>query len=604
MLKLRWLFVISSILGSTVFAGDPRLHYHVDASRLSTDSFFVDLTVQGLSQDSAVFQFAATAPGSYRVHDAGRFVTDFKAVDGDGQSLTVRKISTNQFAVLQAKKLARLSYRVEDTRDTKINENKIGPMGDTSMDSNVIVVNGQVLFGYFKGHQKAPVTVTYTIPEGWIVGTAMQKDKKGFKASSYDDLVDNPLMFGPPSKLTMASLNVGGADIAIYCYSSNDVARADTLIRHMTDMLRASEAFIGKLPVNRYVFLYEFTSQPLFAYGAWEHNYSSYYILPEAMISRGYRRVVKTAAHEFFHIITPLNVHSEITHHFNFETPTPSRHLWLYEGCTEWAAQIMQVRGGLTTPEDFLDEMSTKMRQDEGYDPTVSLVDLSLGSYDRYVKEYGNIYAKGALACMVLDMKLLDLSKGNLGLREVIQKLTKKYGPTKPFVDSTFFDEFTKMTYPEIGDFFKRHIIGAERLPIEEYAAKAGYSYQLEKPTGVFVGNAGLFRVGFEDGKVEVTTTIESDSLTKALGIRKGDFILKFRVNDTEVNSLNQKIEGLIRSVQPGDSIAWTVERDGKELTLAGIAGRRQLMDRHAFTTVAEPTKEQLEFRRWWLTNK
>lgn len=604
MLKLWWLFVISSILGSTVFSRDPRLHYHVDASRLSTDSFFVDLTVQGLSQDSAVFQFAATAPGSYRVHDAGRFVTDFKAVDGNGQSLTVRKISTNQFAVLQAKKLARLSYRVEDTRDTKINENKIGPMGDTSMDSNVIVVNGQVLFGYFKGHQKAPVTVTYTIPEGWIVGTAMQKDKKGFKASSYDDLVDNPLMFGPPSKLTTASLNVGGADIAIYCYSSNDVARADTLIRHMTDMLRASEAFIGKLPVNRYVFLYEFTSQPLFSYGAWEHNYSSYYILPEAMISRGYRRVVKTAAHEFFHIITPLNVHSEITHHFNFETPTPSRHLWLYEGCTEWAAQIMQVRGGLTTPEDFLDEMSTKMRQDEGYDPTVSLVDLSLGSYDRYVKEYGNIYAKGALACMALDMKLLDLSKGNLGLREVIQKLTKKYGPTKPFVDSTFFDEFTQMTYPEIGDFFKRHIIGAERLPIVEYAAKAGYSYQLEKPTGVFVGNAGLFRVGFKDGKVEVTTTIESDSLTKALGIRKGDFILKFRVNDTEVNSLDQKIEGLIRSVQPGDSIAWTVERDGKELTLAGIAGRRQLMDRHAFTTVAEPTKEQLEFRRWWLTNK
>lgn len=604
MLKLRWLFAISISIGSTVFAGDPRLHFHVDASRLSTDSFFVDLTVQGLSQDSAVFQFAATAPGSYRVHDAGRFVTDFNAVDGNGQNLTVRKISANQFAVLQAKKLARLSYRVEDTRDSKIQENKVGPMGDTSIDSDIIVVNGQVLFGYFKGHQKAPLTVTYTIPTGWIVGTAMQKDKNGYKASSYDDLVDSPLMFGPPSKLTTASLKVGGADVVIYCYSSNNIAHADTLTRHMTDMLAAAEAFIGKLPVNRYVFLYEFTSQPLFAYGAWEHNYSSYYILPEAMISRGYQRVVKTAAHEFFHIITPLNVHSEITHYFNFETPTPSRHLWLYEGCTEWAAQIMQVRGGLSTPEDFLNEMSTKMRQDEGYDATVSLIDLSLGSYDRHGKEYGNIYARGALANMVLDMRLLELSKGALGLREVIQKLTKKYGPAKPFVDSTFFDEFTKMTYPEIGDFFKRYIIGAERLPIVEYAAKAGYSYQLEKPTGVFVGNAGRFRVGFEDGKVEVTFAFEKDSVTKALGIQKGDFILKFRVNDTEVNSLDQKIEGLIRSVQPGDSITWTVERDGKELTLSCIAGRRELMDRHAFTAVAEPTKEQLEFRRWWLTNR
>lgn len=604
MFGLRRSIAILIAMTSTVFASDPQLHYDVDASRLSTDSFFVDLTIRGIKQDSVVFQFAATAPGSYRVHDAGRFVTDFTAVDGGGRKMTVRKISTNQFAILQAGNLARISYRVEDTRDTKINENKVGPMGDTSIDSNLIVVNGQVLFGYFKGHQKAPATVSYKIPAGWIVGTAMPKDKKGFRASSFDELVDNPLMFGPPSKLTTASLKVGGADIVIYCYSSSNVAHADTLTRHMIDMLMAAEAFIGKLPVNRYVFLYEFTSQPLFSYGAWEHNYSSYYILPEMMLSQGYQRVVKTAAHEFFHIITPLNVHSEITHDFNFETPTPSRHLWLYEGCTEWAAQIMQVRAGLTSAEDFLDEMSTKMRQDERYDSTVSLVDLSLGSYDRHVKEYGNIYARGALANMVLDMKLLELSRGKLGLREVIQKLTKTYGPAKPFDDSTFFDELTKMTYPQVGDFFKRYIIGAERLPIAEYVEKAGYAYQSEKPTGEFVGNPGLFRVGFEDGKVQVVFTVETDSLTKALGLQKGDIILKFRVNDTEMTSMDQKITPLIQSVKPGDSIVWTVERGGKEMTLSGTAGRRELIDRHAFTAVAEPTKEQLEFRRWWLTNR
>jgi len=372
----------------------------------------------------------------------------------------------------------------------------------------------------------------------------------------------------------------------------------------MTDMLHAAESFIGKLPVKRYVFLYEFTSRPLFAFGAWEHNYSSYYIMPEMIISRGYGRVVKTAAHEFFHVITPLNVHSEITHYFNFETPTPSRHLCLYEGCTEWAAQIMQVRAGLTSDEDFLGEMSTKMRQDEGYSANVSLVDLSLGSYGEQRKEYGNIYARGALANMVLDMRLLELSKGQKGLREVIQKLSKKYGPAKPFVDSTFFDEFVRMTYPEIGEFFKRYVAGTERLPIAEFVAKAGYSYTAERPTGKFVGNAGRIRAGFTDGKVTVAVVVSDDSLTKALDLQKGDVILKFRVNDKEAEAMDQKVGAMIQSVQPGDSIAWTIERDGKHMVLAGVAGQREIVERHAFAPVADPTKEQLEFRKWWLTNR
>ena len=56
------------------------------------------------------------------------------------------------------------------------------------------------------------------------------------------------------------------------------------------------------------------------------------------------RFVTDIAAHEFFHIVTPLNIHSEIIEHFNFVTPVPSQHLWLYEGTTEWAAHAMQFR--------------------------------------------------------------------------------------------------------------------------------------------------------------------------------------------------------------------------------------------------------------------
>ena len=89
------------------------------------------------------------------------------------------------------------------------------------------------------------------------------------------------------------------------------------------------------------------------------------------------------AAHEFFHIVTPLNIHSEIIEHFNFVTPVPSQHLWLYEGTTEWAAHAMQLRAGLKSPDEYLaedaaeDARSTGRRSIRRY----SLRELALTSY-------------------------------------------------------------------------------------------------------------------------------------------------------------------------------------------------------------------------------
>ena len=121
----------------------------------------------------------------------------------------------------------------------------------------------------------------------------------------------------------------------------------------MSGMLNAAGRFLGKLPVDRYTFLYHFADS---AAGAWEHSFSSEYVLQGGRSSptRSGQRVTDIAAHEFFHIVTPLNIHSEIIEHFNFVTPVPSEHLWLYEGTTEWAAHAMQLRAGLKTPEDYL----------------------------------------------------------------------------------------------------------------------------------------------------------------------------------------------------------------------------------------------------------
>ena len=248
--------------------------------------------------------------------------------------------------------------------------------------------------------------------------------------------------------------------VEIYTYSHTGKIRSSQLLGAMDDMLQAAGRFLGKLPVDRYTFLYHFDERPA---GAWEHSLSSEYVLQESEFTDSVGRYVKDiAAHEFFHIVTPLNIHSEIIEHFNFVTPVPSQHLWLYEGTTEWAAHAIQLRAGLKTPDQYLAKVIEKMRIDRAkYDSTWSLRELALTSYsDSGQAQYGNIYMRGALTAGLLDIRLLELSGGRQGLQDLILELAHRFGKRRAFPESTFVDTLAAMTSPEIRDFFDSLCLG------------------------------------------------------------------------------------------------------------------------------------------------
>ena len=66
---------------------------------------------------------------------------------------------------------------------------------------------------------------------------------------------------------------------------------------------------------------------------------------------------------------------------------------------------------------------------------------------------YRNVYEKGALIGMCLDLSLMKYSKGILNLAGLIKQLSEKYGKEKAFKDDDFIDDITAMTFPEIGTF-------------------------------------------------------------------------------------------------------------------------------------------------------
>ncbi|UXX80452.1 peptidase [Reichenbachiella carrageenanivorans] len=464
------------------FGQQANLNYSINLNDRSNDEFKVILTVDGLTDENNIYQFAATAPGTYQTMNIGRFVRSFKAYDKKGREIATEKVGDNQWKLSNPKKITKLEYTIAETWDTSLDEMPIYKMCGTSMEDDHVLFNAHCVIGYPQDMQSEALTLNLAYPEKWQIGTALSKNETGaYYAKNFDHAVDSPILLG---RLSSAKADFNGTDIELYTYSKTDKITSADLLESMSAMLEAAHKFVVNFPVDRYTFLFHFEDVSA---GAWEHSYSSEYIYKEAdYINGGGAKITSTAAHEFFHIITPLNIHSEVIEKFNFVTPTPSKHLWLYEATTEWASDMMQVRGGLMTLDDLLSQLSTKLKVDATYfDPNYSLVKLAETSFTAEgQKQYSNIYYRGAVVINLLDLLLLDKSNGKRGLREVVNELSKKYGPDHAFPETKFFDIFTEMTYPEVADFFARYIMDTQPLPLKEYYDKVGVNFISERTIG------------------------------------------------------------------------------------------------------------------------
>ncbi|MFL5386067.1 MAG: peptidase [Longimicrobiaceae bacterium] len=458
-----------------------QLHYTIDLASPALHTAAVTLRVDALTARDTVFQFAATAPGTYQTMNIGRYVMDLRATDARGRTVPTRRSSVNNWRISDPRRVREIRWHVQDTWNTPVAEFPIYPMAGSEIERDHALLNAHALLGFPPSMQGSRVTVRLLHPPGWSVETALGKAGDDYQAASYDELVDSPFLLG--DSLTTATLTVTGVPVRIAVYSPTGQLTATQLAGAMNGMLQAAGRFLGRLPVDRYVFLYHFgPPRPLM--GAWEHGSSSEYVLQDGPFTpRAGAGITSIAAHEFFHVVTPLNVHSEIIEHFNFQTPTPSNHLWLYEGVTEWASDKMQQEGGLLTLDAYLGELVRKARNDRlRYDTTYSLVRLAETSFTAAgAEQYGNIYERGALVGALLDIRLLQLSGGRSGLRELVRGLARDYGKSRPFPEDSLFAIIAQRTSPEVLDFFARYVQGAERPPLKEYYALLGIDLQVDE---------------------------------------------------------------------------------------------------------------------------
>ena len=614
------------ILTSQSFGQNAGMHsYTIDLTQVIDDRVKVSIDARSVhwitsEQRTYNFHFPATIPGTYATLDYGRFIKDFQAFGTNGVSLKVKR-KGNTFTIYG--KPERLEYWADDTFDARIRKNKVfEPAGTNNQERTNFLLNAAGYFGFFEGQEDLPVSLEITKSPSLFGLSAMESYSYGntqnFYARNYHEFLDCPIMVSRPDT---TSFKLGGAKVTIGVFTENGRSLSQEIYKQVETSMKAIEAFLeGELPVENYAFIFYIKDHTEFenlfsgqeikigtifkairklsgkGFGALEHGNSSVYYLPDFGGTTVLDGMADVCIHEFFHILTPLGLHSEEIGDFNYINPEMSQHLWLYEGITEYFAGISQLKGSVLDEETYVRSLLRgKIRAADRY-PTkkMSFTEMSENVLKKpYKKQYAQVYQRGALMAALLDIRIMELTQGQKDLHDIILTLRDTYGPENSFKDDAIIGEFVDLVHPDLQQFFDDYVTGREELPIKAYLDKVGIAYDRRYEGSVVMDP--LRDVGYKIRKVRGADYVEIKKVTKEnpYQLKEGDRVVRY----------SKELDNVYGGQAEGTALLLEVTRGDSSFSIPYEVQYKAGTKKHFIRFHSNPTAEQLALRNLWFQN-
>jgi len=591
----------------------------IDLTKVVADKAPVTINPGRFTAETVTYRLPKVVQGTYSVSDFGKYVDDFKAVDYNGNTLTFSKSDTNTWVINNATNLDYITYNVNDTFDVETSggiggETPFSPAG-TNIEPDNYVLNLHGFIGYFDSLKNNQYTLDVTAPADFVRTSALQQVgsttsadgssiTSSYLAPRYFDITDNPMMYG---KLDVEEFMVGDIKIVLSVYSPNKVHSAASMKETMYKMMQGQKAYLGDVNATPrydiYVYLSEGKPESPKGFGALEHHTSTVVVMPESMQEAALAtQMVDIVSHEFFHIVTPLSVHSEDVHYFDYNNPTFSKHLWMYEGVTEYFASLFQVDQGLVSEDEFYSKIMDKIQTSRAMNDSMSFTEMSKNVLEEpYASQYYNVYQKGALIGMCIDILIREGSNGNRGILSLMKELSMKYGKNKPFEDDKILDEIVAMTYPSLGGFFDAHVVGNTPIDYDKFFEKVGLHVAESKVKAnyLLINGAPIVSGDGQTGTIFFNASAEKNSFWAEQGVKANDVIKM--VNGQEVtlqnaNAIFQEVYGW----QPGKEIEMKLDRNGEEINIKTTLTQGYTTG-NKLQAKPDATKTQVDLRNAWL---
>ncbi len=591
----------------------------IDLTNVQEDKVPVVINPGRFTTDKVVYRLPRVVQGTYSVSNFGKYIDDFKALDYSGAILPVKKVDENTWEITNASKLDKITYAVNDTFD----QEKVGGIGGevpfspsgTNIEDTNYVLNLHGFIGYFDTLKNNQYELEVVAPSKFKRTSALQEvasmlnKEEGtitsrYFAPRYFDITDNPMFYG---ELDVEEFNVGDIKIVLSVYSPTKKHTAKKIKAVMEKMMQAQKSYLGSVNstprYDIYLYLAGQNEDAPKGFGALEHHTSTVVVLPEFMDdARLAQSMIDVVSHEFFHIVTPLSVHSEDVHYFDYDQPTFSKHLWMYEGVTEYFATHFQVNKGLVKEDDFFAKVMEKISSAARMNDAMSFTKMSENILEKkYHDQYLNVYQKGALIGMCIDILMREESNGQRGVLSLMKELSNKYGKSKPFEDDKLIEEITAMTYPSVGTFLNTHVVGETPIDYNLFFEKVGIGILEDKVKTNYIQNNGALIVQGDraKGAVVFTEAVNNNSFWAKNGAKPGDIIRKVDGVEVNMTTANQ-VFGTVFGWQPGKKVDVVLERDGKEVSIKTTLTQSYTSGK-ALKVKSDATQQQKNLLNAWL---
>jgi len=471
---MRILIIILSVLVSQpIFSAS--INYEVNMSEPHTHYFEVNISITDYKKDYFDIQMPVWAPGSYLIREFSKNVENFKSFS-NGKEIKVTQLNKNTWRIYSnnasSVKVSYLVYANEMSVRTSF------------IDASHGYFNGSSMFMFIDELKNNPTTLTIHPYNDWKkVSTSLKKTAdNGFKyeAPNFDILVDSPVEIGNHETFSFTASGITH-NVAMYGKGNYNIEKLKV---DMPKIIEAATDVFGENPNKEYTFIIHNLTK---GSGGLEHlSSTTLQVNRWTYEGEDYKGFLSLVAHEYFHLWNVKRIRPEALGPFDYNNENYTDLLWVMEGFTSYYDELLLYRAGIYTEDEITRKLAGSINSIENQ-PGNKVMSAAESSFNAWIKGYRpnensyntsiSYYTKGSVIANMLDLMIIESTKGKKSLDDVMKFLYQEYYKKqgRGFNISEMRTALEKVSGLDLKSFFDKYIFGTETFDYKTVFNYANY---------------------------------------------------------------------------------------------------------------------------------
>jgi predicted metalloprotease with PDZ domain len=577
-------------------------HYQLDLAGHDRHQLTVKARFVSQSPEPLVLQMASASPGRYARHDFAKNIYALKALDAQGNPLSLQRLSPTSWQVSGHQGEVLVSYLL-------FGNHADGTYNQINSRHAHLNMPATLLFAPALRAQAATLTL-HTVPAGWRAATQLYPQADGsFVAPDLDYLMDSPLEISAHQLLSFSQPSAGKTyqlELALHHTGTKD--EANVLLEKTRAVVRQQQAIFGELPDfanQRYTFIADYL--PDADGDGMEHRNSTVLSSANSLAQAGFDQI-ETVSHEFFHAWNVERIRPKNLEPFDYSQTNMSDALWFAEGFTNYYGKLALKRASHFDLDTYLGKISKPLNQTlqtparrwsgpAAVSQQAVFVDAGVAvDKTNYGNHFLSYYTYGEVVALALDLTLR--TRYDTDLDALMRLMWQRFGkPQQPYQLADIQQALAEVS----GDaafaaaFFRDSIQGPALPDFAALFAQMGLVLSPAQPDKAWLGVLSLAAFG---DAVQVQSVSRDGSPWASAGVTDGDLLLQLgavRLRTPE------DIDIALKAARPGDVLALTLRRFDREQTVQiTVAADPEL----SLTPDAKASRASVKRRDAWLGAK